>query len=349
MILLYVAIFNVMNMKKVISIAMLLLLCLSIGSCSKENSEVATSEVENHVTVLFSLSGIGDAGYNDLILTGVLTSERDNDIELHLLYPSSEEEAGELISDWVDYGDSEGKKSLLILASSDYETLVEKYISDEVLESRDVLLFESRNEELNVSKFLISMYGTSYLAGAIAPVFGSNAAVITANDFDSTINDAEQGFSDGFIYGGGSEYVRESLSDSWDGYAMSSEAYVLAAELYKQASFVFPLAGGSNLGVFRYTRDYPDGIYTSGMDVDQAGYSTQVAFSVVKHIDILLEDYIEMWLCDTPLPRDKVYGMESGYIELALSTSYKELCSDRYEAYINQAILKEQEYEDENL
>lgn len=155
MILLYVAIFNVMNMKKVISIAMLLLLCLSIGSCSKENSEVATSEVENHVTVLFSLSGIGDAGYNDLILTGVLTSERDNDIELHLLYPFSEEEAGELISDWVDYGDSEGKKSLLILASSDYETLVEKYISDEVLESRDVLLFESRNEELNVSKFLI--------------------------------------------------------------------------------------------------------------------------------------------------------------------------------------------------
>ncbi|MFR9650101.1 MAG: BMP family ABC transporter substrate-binding protein [Rikenellaceae bacterium] len=335
-------------MKIVVNIA-LLLLSLWIGGCSKDSLGVETPEVQNHVTILFSLSGVGDNGYNDLALTGVLTAQRDNDIELHLLYPTSQEEAGEFISDWVDYGSSEGKKSLLILASSDYETLVEEYIPDDVLESRDVLLFESKNQELNVSKFMISMYGTSYLAGAITPVFGENAAVITANDFDSTINDAAQGFYDGFIYGGGGGYVRESLSDSWDGYAMSSEAYILTAELSKQASFIFPLAGGSNLGVFRYTRDYPDGIYTSGVDVDQAGYSTQVAFSVMKHLDLLLEDYIDMWLNDITLPRDKVYGMESGYIELSLSPNYQELCSDRYNTYINQAILKEQEYEGDDI
>lgn len=325
---------------------MLLLSYLSIGSCSKVSSEASPPEVENHVTLLFSLSGIGDAGYNDLILAGVLKAERDMDISLHLLYPTSEEEAGEFISDWVDYGDSQERRSLLILASSDYEPLVEEYISDEVLQSRDVLLFESKNQELDVSKFLISMYGTSYLAGAITPLFGDSAAVMTANDYDSSINDAAQGFYDGFTYGGGGGYVQESLSDSWDGYAMSSEAYILAAELYKQASFIFPLAGGSNLGVFRYTRDYPDGIYTSGMDVVQAGYSSQVTFSVVKHIDILMEDYIQMWLSGTSLPRDKVYGMESGYIELSLSPSYQELCSQRYNIYMDQAILKEQEYED---
>ncbi len=339
-----------MKIKRVIGRATLLLLSsLLIGSCSKESFEVDVPESQDHVTIIFSLSGIGDAGYNDLILTGALMAERENDINLHLLLPLSEEEAAEFISDWVDSGDSDDKRSLLILASSDYEAFVEEYISDEVLEQRDVLLFESRNRELSVSKFLISMYGTSYLAGAIAPLFGDNAAVITANDFDSTINDAAQGFSDGFIYGGGGDYIRESLSDSWDGYAMSSEAYVLASELYKQASFIFPLAGGSNLGVFRYTRDYPDGVYTSGMDVSQEGYSTQVAFSVVKHIDVLLQDYIEMWLEGTPLPRDMVYGMESGYIELSLSSSYEELCRARYDTYINQAILKEQEYEGEGI
>ncbi len=335
-------------MKRVVSIA-LLLFSIVISSCNKESLEVDTTDQQSHVTILFSLSGVGDAGYNDLILTGVLTAQRDNDIYLHMLFPTSEEQAGEFISDWVEYGSSEDKRSLLIAASSDYEGLIEEYISDSVLEQRDVLLFESRKEELNVSKFLISMYGTSYLAGAIAPIFGENAAVITANDFDSTINDAAQGFCDGFIDGSGSHYIRESLSDSWDGYAMSSEAYVLAAQLAEQVSFIFPLAGGSDLGIYRYTRDYPDGIYTSGMDTDQAGYSSQVAFSVVKHIDILVQDYIEMWLYGTPFPRDAIYGMESGYIELVLSPNYEELCRERCEEYTNQAILKEQEYEGEDI
>lgn len=338
-----------MNIKSVLNVALLLLYCFSIGSCNDDSTDVKTSDIEKHITVIFSLSGIGDLGYNDLILKGILTAQKDNDIDLHLLFPLSTAEAEEYISDWVDYGVSDDRKSLLILASSDYEELTQKYISEEVIESRDVLLFESKNKELNASKLFISMYGTSYLAGAIAPIFGNNAAVVTANDFDSTINDAAQGFCDGFMSCGGVEYIRESLSDSWDGYSMSTESYVLASELFKQVSFIFPLAGGSNLGVYRYTRDFPEGIYTSGMDVDQSGYSTQVAFSLVKHIDVLLEDYIDIWLSDTSLPRDKVYGIESGYIELILSPTYSELCADRYDTYIKQAILKEQEYEGENL
>lgn len=324
----------------------LLLLCgLATTGCEKSDEIALPPTDVKHVTMLFSLSGVGDNGYNDLILKGALQAELEMAIELHLLFPTTEQEAGRYMSDWANSDSGDGAHSLLVLASSDYEAMVNEYISDDVLNEKDVLLFESRTERDNLSSFYISMYGTSYLAGTITPIFGSSAAVICANDYDTTINDAAKGFETGFVACGGSEVERKNLSDGVEGYAMATEAYILSADIYQRHPFIFPLAGGSNLGVFRYTREYPNGTYTAGLDVDQSGLSSQVAFSVVKHIDKLLYDYIEMWTEGEQLPNNSIYGIESEYIELVLSPYYEDVCSETYNNYINQAIEKESDYE----
>lgn len=55
------------------------------------------------------------------------------------------------------------------------------------------------------------------------------------------------------------------------------------------------------------------------MDYDQSGLSRNIMGSVVKHIDVVVYDYMERWLADGELPKSRVYGLESGCVDWVLS------------------------------
>lgn len=336
-------IFMYIVFKSQIKLLMLLLIALS---CSCERDIDVLPALEKNVYILFSPGGIGDSGYNDLILRGALQAQKENDFRLHVLSPNSVEEAEKMYSAWLQSEDDENPPTLFILAASEYEDIPAKYSSSEIGENKKVVLFETRTSQSEISTFSISMYGACYLSGAIAAIFGEQAAIICGNKNDKAVNVAVDGFYAGFMEAGGSEIIRENLSDTWEGYAMPELAYTRTAELSKQYSFIFPLAGGSNLGIFRYTREYSKGLYTAGMDVEQSRLSSQITFSVVKHIDKLLKEYVGFWLNDVALPDSAVYGLESGYIDVVLSSNYEDACCNRFNNYRNRAVMKEKEYEE---
>lgn len=330
-----------------IKIFLFVLITLLCGCSKDEPLGEEPDYTKRRVTVLFSPGGVGDMAYNDQILRGVKRVRKDKDFKLLILSPSSVDEGERIFTDWLkkDVGET---KSLFVLAGNEYEQMAVRHLSTGNYTGKEVLLFETRTKDIpQAYTFSITMYGACYLAGGVATLFTDRAAVLCANSSDKPVAEGGEGFAKGFTENGGVEAPLFYLSDTWQGYAMPAEAYKKTAELSPQYRYIFPIAGGSNMGVYRYAREYPYGFYTAGMDVDQSHLSTQITCSVVKHIDRLIVDYLTQWLSGESLPKNKVYGMQSGYIDVELSTHYKEACQSKLDELRDKAIKREEENEKE--
>lgn len=300
------------------------------------------------VTVIHSPNGLGDRGYNDLIFAGVQVSQKKHDFRLLTQVPDDMQEAELFFEDWLNDSTASGKQ-LLIMASSDFEYMIRSHkhqIPDD--EQRKVLFLESRAQDLPAYTLYLPLYGACYQAGCVSltlPYAAMKSAVVCANRLPGPIADGRQGFQDGFLDNGGLEVDTVFLADDDTGYAMANQFYQLCFDLEKEYAFVFPLAGGSNQGLLRFTREYPRTFYTAGMDVDQSDYSYRVAFSVVKHIDRTLELFLNLWMNEQDLPRNMSRGLASGDVEVVITSGYEDFLKEVLDACKNQAIEKEKAYE----
>lgn len=330
------------RMYRINIICRLFLLFFLLTGCSSGVKEVIEDSYDSkQVIVLFSPGGIGDMGYNDQILRGLQTIRQEKNFQLLFSAPSSLEEGEKIFSDWLNM-DTGPVECLFILAGNEYEEMASRLLPAINSPDKQVLLFETTKSDIPAYTFRISMEGASYLAGAVAAsLINGKAAVLCGSSNDATVNRAATGFTQGFIDQGGTGVDVFYLSDSWQGYAMSDSAYRKTAQLSQSYRFLFPVAGGSNLGVYRYAREFPEAIYTAGMDVDQSGYANQVTCSVVKRIDRLIAHYINQWLEGKTMLQHATYGLESGYIDLVLSPRYSESLLPIVSASREQAIAEE--------
>ena len=328
---------------------LLLTLTLFLLACNaKEEQGVETPNAQ--LVVLFSPYGLGDMGYYDNILIGLQTVRKERgEMESYFYTPENMEEAERIFSDWLS-AETNGQLSLFVLTTHDYEELASKCLQDmhQLPEGKSVLLFESRNPDgLPVSYFQISMYGASYLAGVTAAncTLGQ-PLIVLGNSNDASVWHAADGFEDGYISQTDAETVAvQALADDWSGYAKASETYQVMNEWTKNYGFIYSVAGGSNAGIYRYLREYPHGIYTAGMDTDQSALCSQIVGSMVKRIDLLIEDFIIQWLDTGTMPEQTMYGLESGYVDWVLAPSYKDAFQKIVKKERDTAIQKEKEYE----
>lgn len=325
---------------------LLVFAALLCSSCQQDEAE--TMATDKQIVVLYSPTGLGDNGYNDLIVKGVQTVYKTRrDAQIELIAPKSMDDAEAVIDRWLSATDN-GAKQLLVLASADYYALArEKFAHGKYCNTqREVLLFESPNEDhLPIITFNAEMYGASYLAGAMVAEAGvERALALLSNPADAVIRRAGDGFMDGYAAVSGKEADIRYMHDDWHGYVMSQEAYEMMPELSASYDFIFPVAGGTSKGIFRYLREHPEGPMTAGMDVDQSIYSSRVVGSVVKHIDRLVEYYLNTWIDGSALPQDSNYGLESGYMDWLLAPSYLTSFGALVEKHRTTAISKEKEY-----
>lgn len=113
------------------------------------------------------------------------------------------------------------------------------------------------------------------------------------------------------------------------------------AEWATSYGFIFPMAGGSNSGIYRYSREYDECPLLSGMDTDQSALSNYITGCVIKHIDKLIYKYLSEWLVSKELPVSKVYDLESGYIDWELAPAYESQFKNIVESHRQEAINKE--------
>ncbi|MBD5285061.1 MAG: BMP family ABC transporter substrate-binding protein [Bacteroides sp.] len=319
--------------------AVLASLSLMSSACSSEEDEPtqASQDPTPQIIVMYGPGGLGDQGYMDCILTGVQNFKRSyhSDIDMYQYSPSTMEDAERLVNDWISLPPS-NIPALFVVASSDYETLITDALSEHPLtENKRMLMFESDIRlDLPITIFQMSMYGASYLAGVTAAEYvkslggdtgRKDALILLAHPHDPTIAKSGAGFQAGFDSAGlDANAFTEYLADDWAGYASAQIAYQKMSKWTKSYSFVFPVAGGSNQGIFRFTREYPDSPLTAGMDVDQSGLSRNITGSVIKRIDKVVFDFMETWLTTGELPESTVFGLESGYVDWVLSPQYKQ-------------------------
>ena len=162
-----------------------------------------TGSPRREVLVLFSPNGLGDNGYNDQVLRGVVryaNGDKGADVEVDYYNPMSLEDGVRIIDEWHDATFDEGS-GLLVLASAIYKDTLTNRLQKRPLDAshRQVLMFETDEVALpGVSTFSLSMYGTAYIAGAVAKEMHSTPLIALANPTDKSINVAADGFREGY-------------------------------------------------------------------------------------------------------------------------------------------------------
>lgn len=328
-------------------------LCVSVcalWACT-DIEHLDTPSSGQEVCVLFAPNGLGDNGYNDQILRGVVqfaNNDESANVEVDYYNPTSLNDGVRIIDEWCDTT-LEKKNSLLVLASAVYKDTLTSRLQRKPLDTshRQVLMFETDEVTLpGVATFNLSMYGMAYMAGAVANDMRSRPLIALANREDEVVHVVADGFKAGFnAYNDEKSAVDVVyLSDTDEGYAMADSVYRLMYDWGMHYNFIFPVMGGSNMGVFRYMREYPRGLYTVGTDVDQSHLCNSMVGSMVKHIDCVVEEYLEKWTAGEELPKHMVYGLESGYVDWLPSYNFEGVFDETLTRARMEAIEKERNY-----
>lgn len=333
----------------------LLFCCLAFAGCSRKDDSVQKS---CSIMTIFSISGLGDFGFQDGIYTGILKSRLDNpDLFVDTYCPKSLSDVEEVIASWYADGEEEmtrefSSRRLLILCDDSYGDILEKHPEWRNDGYNDILLLDSRRTELDVYTCYVTLYGASNLAGQIAMSLGMDkAAVISANPFYGSIIEGTDGFVDGFSIAGGTISRTDDvhyLADGIDGgFTETEKAFQLSDTLQELGyNFVFPICGGSNHGVFRYARQHEkDGCFhTCGMDADQQSFSNHILFSICKRMDIVVDKFISNWLSSAKsLDKHAFRYLDSSEVEIVMSRK-QSVDAAQMESMRKKAIAAEKEY-----
>lgn len=321
---------------------------LSLSACSDKDSE-ADAVATNVVEVVFSPSGFGDLGYNDIILTGLEESRKRLGFDVVMHVPPSVEDGIAIYNKWAKKT-ARGERRLFIFASNQYENALRNSSVRPSDANSSVLLYETHQPIDGIYTFRIGMYGAAYLIGAYTALTNKEesdykAAVLAANPFDRNVDGAAQGFRDGFLEAGGADATISYISDKeGDGYNMPGEAYDLCTRLYESGhTFFFPVAGGSNKSVYQFSRNNLLG--SAGIDGDMSAYSGLMNCSLVKHIGSATSDFIAIWLAHKEIPQHQDFLWSSGYVSVIYCHDWKETDAQGIDTFKNNITGKEVAYE----
>lgn len=320
------------------------ILCTACSSGNGAEDFAPSCEVE----VVFDPDALGDRGYNDMILYALQKAAYTRGFELTIHTPATHADGLHAYENWASASSADhSTKRLFIFASSSYADLIPASGFTPAAGADDaVLLFETDASLPGVATFELGLYGGAYAIGRMVSSIVDTGALLLANPVDRSIGDAAAGFSAGFrALLPEADVERAYLADaSGEGYSDPAGAYRESHWLYQRNAFVFPLAGGSNMGVMQYTREYSRGIFTAGVDTDMSRYSTQVLVSLMKRLDLALDTYLSLWLDGEWTAGFTRYGLDSEFVGLQLSEYYEEVFSPELPGFIEEAIEKEYEY-----
>lgn len=335
---------------------MIVLLLLPAG-CEESAEKIPEAGSQPSLIYVNTLSGGGDIGYTDQIIDGLMRFYRTHEISLSLRNPADMDEVAAMIQDWYETG-AENNKSVLVLGDDAYEACLNK-LDMELSDSRSIIIVNGQpkdNRRKGVYSFYIARYGVSCLAGLMAGESGS-AHIIAACQNVASVDESAEGFMAGYKRASGNEASVYCLDSGYKGFAMPDKAFDTARDL--DDGFIYPLAGGSNNGVFRYTRENPfTPMLVAGMDIDCSALSTRVPFSVIIPISDVMESVLEDWYEDQSGCRDRVFhfGEEFG-AKIEINASFlnnawiwenyydsPDYWSNRMEKYSEDAKLMEKNY-----
>ncbi len=347
-------------MKRIIKTITVLLL---LTACSKDHSDFLEGVTRQAaVTYLVTPNGLGDNGYNDASAQGIFSFIIETFTPVRMLQPKDTTQAEQMYRQWLtDNADKDS--AVLILGSSVYEQMARRVPVTLFGKGSRVLLFESSARIDGLSTVKVSRYGASYLCGAMSG--GFDALILSAVRNNPLLDESIMGFMAGYNahHQEGKNAQVLYLADDESGWAMPDSAYRLMARRIRSSStfreMVFPLLGGSDIGVLRAMNDEQNNLgLVIGMDVDQSALSPRVPFSMIIQTGQVLHDYLKDWLSGRDWPASRTLDMSQGAALIMLHPSFyrhntlmdyeyrdPDTFLNLYNRFIDEAVSKEQEYE----
>ena len=358
------------------------------GACRSDDEQ--TPDVVKHRNVVFisSLGGPGDNGYNDLLMEAEVAFMTEHlEIEAHFLQPKSLEGAKTIVNafTYIEKCDS----LLFVLNGSEYAGVIQAPQDLDSIAKKGgpsdihVLQFEGRADELpTTTSFNVQRYGASYIAGRLAS--GVPVLVLAALKGDEQVDAAVQGFLDGYSVESTYTPHVHYLSDNVRGFDMPNAAMQVCDSVVRQVFpnidfygkvipfqypgfCIFPVAGGSNMGAYRYVSALPPELMINavGMDKDYGTFSGAIPFSLTVPIRELVLEHLKKWVRNEPWPQQQSYGLEADlHADIIFSSLpginilhwldpdnnsqpvQSQLLNKRLQEFRQEAIVKEKAYEE---
>ncbi len=312
---------------------------VALASCTKDGDTIYINDDETNdsrpiVYFLSKKGSMGDLGYVDAVYRGVVkATNKGNMLLSQVELPTDTATMAFSLQYMLDYmkENAQNRKALVVIANDNLEGLLHQF-NEQIAESPNVqfLLSESSDTTLSVHTVKILQYGAYYEAGKVVSqgmTDVDSVLICCANPNEGSIQDMSEGFTQAIIDGNESGTVRPVFqelfyfSDKDGGYTQADVAYKMSYYL-THTKLILPICGGTAQGFYRYNREHPDSYYTIGVDMDMQQYSSRVPFSVVKHIDQVVQDYVTRWAAGETLPHHQDYGLDSGYTELVYPSSF---------------------------
>ncbi|MBQ5548678.1 MAG: hypothetical protein IIT33_07590 [Prevotella sp.] len=315
--------------------------CLLFTSCTKEGDTIykptpgekqpATTPL---VTVIYGPNSLGDRSYCDLIYKGVEAAAKQYGVRTLQLAPESEAQGLVYLETMFSQMEkaTDTVRRLFITPSPVYDAFIRK--NNNRLEKNpyaDLLYMETSTPlEGKGSTFYIDYYGAMYMGGCMAHYGVSDLlTVLLANPYTQTVREAGEGFLAGYNDSPHWNdrfpvqlHVRYLSDEPVGGFTMADttamriyqeEKHYFSEEKDNNVTFV-PICGGAMHAIFRalHTNSllYDYDCYV-GIDGDMCYDNESCLFSVVKHIDKVMVDYIGLWLKES-MPKHQTLGLADG-------------------------------------
>jgi len=314
----------------------ILLYLSGITLCSCDNGSTDSPYGENcYILVLYPKAGLGDNGFLDNIYRAFKKNETDFSFALENIAPNSDSMAINAIDRF--FNDSLStiyEHRLLVLVGDYYEPLLKEHPDWHQKDNNSILLLDSDNDSFDTYVRGISLYGASFQAGALVKDMKyNNPAIYAANQTSIEVKRSIDGFIDGYQHAGGKFdmdnliYIVDPQDSLDEGFGSSDDVYIMShLSVFDENDFVFPIAGGSNAGLYRYIRESSNSVpfLTNGIDTDQHNQSDKIVFSIEKHMEKIVNNFVQKWIDGKKLAKKEFYTLESDYINLIFHTGYDE-------------------------
>jgi basic membrane protein A len=320
-----------------------IILALMLTCCTKDGETIYQINPDEEkpstaplVTVIYGPNGLGDRSYNDLIYKGVETAAKKYGLRTLQLSPETEEQGLAYLETMFRQMESatDTVRRLFVTPSPVYDAYIRK--NNKRLEKNpnaDLLYMETTTPlDGKGSTLYIDYYGAMYMGGCLVHYsaenrysYGDLVTLLLANPYTQSVVEAGEGFLAGFndplpvrtpLL---SLHVRYLSNEAVGGFTTSDTT---AYRIYREecnyedeyldgsnlVTFV-PICGGAMHPFFRVVRSsfWAKDTYV-GIDADTTDDDNFCLFSILKHIDKVMIDYVGLWL-NGSLPKHQTLGL----------------------------------------
>lgn len=292
----------------------------------------ACSETEDpgpfQLTVFYPAEseGLGDRSFADMVFAGVVGAGQNHEFRTTDIFPGGAAAASSLFKEhMIESADSE---ELVITVGFDWAMLVEESNCD--FGGRKLLHLDSLLSDCpDLRSVRFRTFAPSFQAGVAAMEVSQSgkAAVLAGAPGIPSVEEFVEGFVCGVIHAGGEVTEIRYVADCSQGFLMAQQAMECANQMYGESEVIFPVAGGSALGVFESAKQGAQR-YAIGIDSDQWYLGPGVILgSVVKHLDFETSDTLASFATGTFESGSVSLGVEDNRTEFVVNSKNSQFAS----------------------